>query len=148
MPTYQCFAPQGLLDAPAKAAIARAITRTHAEVTGAPSYFAQVVFQGVAATEHFLGGEPLSHEHVFVHGHIRAGRSALDRAALIDRLIREVAQAAALPTFSIWVYIDELPARAMAEFGHMLPEPGEEAAWADALPKGDRERMQAIGRKG
>ena len=147
MPTYHCVAADGLLSSPAKAAIAQAITRAHAEVTGAPPYFAQVIFQSVAAGDHYIGGEPLSHDHVFVDGHIRAGRSALDRAALIDRLVRDVSRAASLPAFAIWVYIHELPARAMAEFGHVLPEPGGETAWTESLTSAERERMQAIGRR-
>jgi phenylpyruvate tautomerase PptA (4-oxalocrotonate tautomerase family) len=147
MPTYHCVAADGLLGSPAKAAIAQAITRAHAEVTGAPPHFAQVVFQSVAAGDHYMGGEPLSHDHVFVDGHIRAGRSALDRAALIDRLVRDVARAASLPAFAIWVYIHELPAPAMAEFGHVLPEPGGETAWIESLSPAERQRMQTIGRR-
>jgi phenylpyruvate tautomerase PptA (4-oxalocrotonate tautomerase family) len=148
MPTYYCLSAAVLLEAPVKAAIARAITCAHGEVTGAPSYFAQVVFQTVAAGDHYIGGQPLSHEHVFVHGHIRAGRSVSDRATLIERLVRDVSEAAGLPAFSIWVYLHELPAHAMAEFGHVLPEPGGEMAWTEALPPADRERMQTIGPKG
>ena len=147
MPTYTCKSAAGLLDAPRKAAIARAVTRAHAEVTGAPAYFAQVAFETVPDGDHFIGGAPLAHEHVFVYGHIRAGRSALDRAALVERLVGGVAEAARLPRFAVWVYVLELPAAAMAEFGHVLPEPGGEAAWTAALPPADRDRMQAIGQK-
>jgi hypothetical protein len=34
----------------------------------------------------------------------------------------------------------------MIEFGHLLPEPGDEAAWTAALPTADREFVQSIGR--
>lgn len=146
MPTYMCTSAAGLLDSTRKAAVARAVTAAHAEITGAPPYFAQVVFQEVAAGDHFMGGAPLSHEHLFVYGRIRAGRSAQDRNALVARLVKDVAAAAKLPAFSVWVYLLELPARAMAEFGHVLPEPGDEPAWAAALPEADRARMQKIGR--
>jgi len=50
-----------------------------------------------------------------------------------------------LPPFEVWVYVLELPARAMAEFGHILPEPGDEADWTRALPEADHVRMQKIG---
>jgi phenylpyruvate tautomerase PptA (4-oxalocrotonate tautomerase family) len=145
MPTYTCTAAAGLLDAERKARIAEAITRAHGEVTGAPRHFAQVLFDEVRAGDHFIGGAPLAHDHLFVHGRIRAGRSAVDRHALLTRLVRDVAQAAGLSPFAIWVYLLELPARAMAEFGHVLPEPGDEPAWTAALPDDDRERMARIG---
>jgi len=145
MPTYTCTAAEGLLDAACKARIAEAITRAHAQVTGAPRHFAQVIFDEVRAGNHFVGGAPLAHEHVFVYGRIRAGRSAVDRRALVERLIADVAQAAGVDAFAVWVYLLELPARAMAEFGTILPEPGDEPAWTAALSDEQRERMDRIG---
>ena len=144
MPTYTCTAAAGLLDAARKAALARAVTRAHCELTGAPSYFAQVVFQDVAPGDHFIGGAPLGHDHVFVYGRIRGGRSADVREALIRRLVADVAAAAGIEPFGVWVYLLELPPAAMVEFGHVLPEAGGEAAWTDALPASDRARMEAI----
>jgi phenylpyruvate tautomerase PptA (4-oxalocrotonate tautomerase family) len=144
MPTYTCTATSGLLNATQKTAIAAAVTRAHAEITGALAYFYQIVFQEVGAGDHFIGGRPLDHDHIFIHGHIRAGRSAEDREALMKRLVSDVAAAAGKETFSVWVYLYELPPAAMAEFGHILPEPGDEQVWADALPAEDRARMQSI----
>ncbi|MBS0657346.1 MAG: tautomerase family protein [Verrucomicrobia bacterium] len=147
MPTYHCTAPAGRLSAAQKAAVAEAITRTHHEVTGAPGYFAEVIFHSVAEGDWFVGGQPLRGDQIFVHGHIRAGRSAVDRQTLLRRLVAAIAEAAAAPTHAIWVYLAELPGRAMVEFGHILPEPGDEAAWAAALPPADRQRMESIGRR-
>lgn len=144
MPTYQCSARTGLLDADRKAAIARAVTLAHAELTGAPSHFAQVLFHDVPPGDHYIGGVLLEHEHVFLHGHIRAGRSAELRAALLRRLTDDVASAARVSRFAVWIYLSEIPAPAMAEFGHVLPEAGQEATWTDALAVADRERMEAI----
>jgi phenylpyruvate tautomerase PptA (4-oxalocrotonate tautomerase family) len=145
MPTYTCTAAEGLLDAARKARIAEAITRAHAEITGAPRHFAQVIFDDVRPGDHFIGGAPLAHDHVFVYGRIRAGRSAVDRRALLTRLIADVAHAGSLETFAVWVYLLELPARAMAEFGTILPEPGDEPAWTAALSDEHRERMSRLG---
>ncbi len=144
VPTYTCTAAAGLIDRDDKAAIARAITQAHAEITGAPAYFAQVIFREVPEGDHFIGGVRLGHDHVFVYGRIRDGRSAVDRKALIRRLTDDVAALLGLPAFSVWVYLLELPAAAMVEFGHVLPEAGDEADWTDALPDVDRARMQAI----
>lgn len=144
MPSYTCTAARGLLNAGRKNAIAAAVTKAHAEIIGEPAYFAQVIFQEVAEGGHFIGGRPLGHDHVFIHGSIRSGRSAGDRDALMKRLVDDVAAAAGADTFSIWVYLLELPPAAMAEFGHILPEPGNESVWAEALPADDRARMQSI----
>ena len=144
MPTYTCTAAAGLLDSAEKSAIARAVTLAHSEITGAPTHFAQVIFEEVSHGDHFIGGVPLAHEHVFIYGRIRGGRSAVDRRTLIKRLTHDVAEAAGVGEFSVWVYLLELPPAAMVEFGHILPEAGDESAWTDALPDDDRAQMAAI----
>lgn len=146
MPTYTCTARQGRLSAEEKRAIAKAITKAHAEITGAPAFFAQVIFQDVPNGDYFVGGAALAHDHLFVYGRIRAGRSAVDRKALIRRIIADVGAAIGVSSFAVWVYLLELPAAAMAEFGHVLPEPGDEALWNANLPEDERSRMEAIGR--
>jgi len=144
VPTYTCTAAKGLLSNHQKGEIAQAITSAHAEITGAPAYLAQVIFQEVSEGDHYIGGNPLNHDHVFVYGRIRAGRSAVDRKALIRRLTDDVAKIAGVTKFSVWTYLLDLPAASMVEFGHMLPEPGDEPMWNNALPAEDRERMQEI----
>ncbi len=144
MPTYTCTAAEGLLNENHKSRIAMTITTAHADVKGAPAYFAQVIFQKVPPGDHFIGGRPLAHDHVFVYGRIRGGRSAVDRKALIHRITDEVARIAGLPDFSVWTYLLELPAAAMVEFGRVLPEPGDEPSWNEALPPEDLDRMTAI----
>ena len=47
MPTYFCMSTNGRLTSEQKNKIAGEITRIHAEVTGAPSFFAQVIFNDV-----------------------------------------------------------------------------------------------------
>jgi phenylpyruvate tautomerase PptA (4-oxalocrotonate tautomerase family) len=145
MPTYHCTTPAGLLDDMQKAAIAKAITRIHNEVTGAAGFFAQVIFHEISKGHHFMGGEPLTFDQIFVHGFIRAGRSVVDRRRLVTELVACLGKLANLPTKLVWVYIVEIPASQMAEYGHVLPEPGDEAKWLDALPQEDRAFMQSIG---
>jgi hypothetical protein len=98
----------------------------------------------VASGDHFIGGVPLAHDHLFIYGRIRAGRSAEVRESLIRRLTVDVATAASVDAFAVWVYLLELSPAAMVEFGHLLPAAGQEAAWSAALPAGDRARMQRI----
>ena len=145
MPTYNVIVPEGRLSADQKSKVAAAITRTHNEVTAAPLYFAQVIFYEVKPGNYFVGGAPLEGDQIFVHGNIRGGRSPADKRTLLTTLLGKIASAAGIPNSHVWVYIAELPPAQMAEFGHVLPEPGDEAAWTAALPKADRERMQGIG---
>ncbi len=144
LPTYTCTFASGLLSSDQKKAIAAAVTLAHAEITGAPASFAQVIFRDVPPGDHFVGGRPLSHDHIFVEGRIRAGRSPVDRRALMARLIADVSKAATLAPFSVWVYLLELPPEAMAEFGHILPQPGDEPAWTDSLPVDERRLLLEI----
>ncbi len=146
MPTYICTIAEGQLSQSQKAAIASHITQIHSETTGAPAYFAQVIFQEVKPGNRFMGGAPFSHKTLFVHGHIRAGRTADQKHALLTRLAAALGEAAGISPAGVWIYISELPSRQMIEFGQVLPEPGNEAAWTEALPDEIRSFMQSIGR--
>src|SRR5215470_11324086 len=128
MPTYTVTSVEGTLDAPKRAKIASAITRIHSETTGAPTYFAQVIFMEVAPDRYFVGGSPLKGQQVFVNGQIRGGRSVETKDALIARITAAVAEASKLANRNIWVYITDLVPRQMVEFGHVLPESGDEGA--------------------
>ena len=142
MPTYQVYTSKSCLTAATKGAVAQAITNTHSEVTGADNFFAQVMFTEKSAEDYYLGGRPLRADHLFIHGVIRA-RGLEIKKVLIEKLVAAVAEAASLHRRYIWVYLSDLPPDLMVEFGHVLPQPGEEAVWTDTLPKEDREYMQS-----
>jgi phenylpyruvate tautomerase PptA (4-oxalocrotonate tautomerase family) len=125
MPTYTVSTPENCLDDDKRARIAREISRVHHETTGAPAYFAQVLFVEIKPGRYFVGGGPLRGKQVFVNGQIRAGRTAESKDA----------------------YITDLIPRQMIEFGHVLPEPGDEAKWADGLPAADRMYMESFAPK-
>jgi phenylpyruvate tautomerase PptA (4-oxalocrotonate tautomerase family) len=145
MPTYTLTLPAGMVSGEHKARAAREITRVHNEVTGAATYFAQVIVHDVLEGHYFVGGRPLRGRQAFLHGQIRAGRSAPDRRRLLLALRDGVAAALEGPASDVWVYLVDLPARDMIEYGHILPEPGDEAAWVAALPDADRVRMARAG---
>jgi hypothetical protein len=46
----------------------------------------------------------------------------------------------------VWVYVTEIPAKQMAEYSHVLPDPGDEKAWLEELPAKDRTYMQSVGK--
>jgi phenylpyruvate tautomerase PptA (4-oxalocrotonate tautomerase family) len=147
MPTYVVRSTLPNLPTPTKRSIAQAITKAHADITGANTFFAQVVFDHAPREDWFIGGVPLEGETLFVHGHVRSGRTDDQKRTLVERLVRDVALAAGLPTQAIWVYLSEIRPSLMAEFGHVLPEPGDEAAWFDALPEDDRRMLAAIAKR-
>jgi phenylpyruvate tautomerase PptA (4-oxalocrotonate tautomerase family) len=144
MPTYTVTTPEGCLTNDKRAAIAREITRVHSETTGAPTYFAQVIFNDVAAGRYFVGGRPLRGQQLFVNGQIRAGRTAESKDTLLAQMLAAVAEAAGLPANHVWIYLTDLVPRQMAEFGNVLPEPGDEGKWTEALPSADRAYMESF----
>lgn len=144
MPTYVVRAASGLLADSSKAELAGLITRVHADVTGDRPSFVQVIFRQIAPGDCWIGGKPLAAAHCFIQGHIREGWSAVVRAELINGILPPACEALGLPRYSVWMYLSELPPRAMSEFGHILPKPGDEAAWFEALPEEDRRRLEAI----
>lgn len=147
MPTYTVTSLEGCLDDEKRALIAAEITRIHSSATGAPTYFAQVIFNDVQPGRYFVGGVPLRGQQVFVNGQIRAGRAPESKDELISQMLAAVAAASQLPTNTIWIYISDLIPRQMVEFGHVLPEPGDESEWTAALPALDRAHMQSFGMK-
>ena len=146
MPTYVCTIKEGRLSPDQKSRIAGEITRIHCEVTGAPTFFAQVIFEEVKPGNYFMGGVPLAHDQIFVYGRVRAGRSIQDKLKMIKLMAEAVASAAGVSRTAVWIYIAELPARQMMEYGYVLPEPGDEDVWTNALPAEHRQFLQAVGR--
>jgi phenylpyruvate tautomerase PptA (4-oxalocrotonate tautomerase family) len=147
MPTYVCTTVEGRLSAEQKSAIASEITRIHCDVTGAPGFFAQVIFHDVKPANYFMGGAPLRHDQIFVYGRIRAGRATQDKSRMILQMAKAVGEAAAVrDRGGVWVYVSDVPARQMVEFGHVLPEAGDEPAWMASLPPVERDWMQSIGK--
>ncbi len=141
MPTYVVTTRHGQLDGARRAAIARAISRAHEAATGAPTYFAQVVF--AEAAHRYIGGAP-SDAQIMVRGDIRAGRTIAQRTGLVAAIARDVAALAGAAAADVWVYLNELAPTDMVEFGHVLPAPGDERAWLEALPAELRARLAAL----
>ncbi len=144
MPTYIVTTPEGRLTQSQKQTLAARVTDIHCATTGAPAYFAQVIFNEVQAGNYFLGGKPLRQDNIFVHGEIRAGRSAATKEKLILGIITATAAIAETEDSHIQVYIVDVPARQIAEWGQILPNPGEEEAWNARISERVRRRMTAL----
>jgi phenylpyruvate tautomerase PptA (4-oxalocrotonate tautomerase family) len=145
MPTFNVIVPEGRLSSEQKTRVAVAVGRTYKELTGVPENLTQVIFIEAKRGNSFVGGAPLDTDQISVEGHLRVGRSVEVKRSLIERTVEAVAQAAAMPKNDVWAHLVDMPASQMAEFGHVLPEPGGEAAWIAALPEAERKEIEAIG---
>ncbi|WP_144109116.1 tautomerase family protein [Paraburkholderia sp. BCC1886] len=144
MPTYIVSSTTGLLSDADKAGIAREITRAHTSATGAQGFFAQVIFTEIPSGAHFMGGVKIETRQVFVHGHVRAGRTAEQKAQLLADIVESVERVTKLQRRFLWAYISELPPGNMIEYGQVLPQPGAEQAWFEALPEEERDYLQSF----
>lgn len=144
MPTYIVSAATGRLSADLKQRIAEDITRIHNQATGAQAFFAQVIFNEVPHGNHFMGGNSLRSEQIFVHGHIRAGRTPERKRELLEGIVDAISKTTSVARRYVWAYISELTPAHMIEYGHVLPEPGSEGTWLSSLPAEDRDYMQSI----
>ncbi len=146
MPTYVCSVPPRSLSDDQKDRIAVAIGRRHSEATGAPGFFVQVIIQESETTRRYLGGEP-SGAHIWIRADIRAGREPAVRQNLMLAIMEDVSAIAGVPEESVWVYLCNLEPTDMVEFGHVLPAPGGEQAWFEALPASLQIYLNGLGAK-
>ncbi|CAN5335373.1 tautomerase CCH2 [soil metagenome] len=133
MPTYTVTTANVSLSASQKSQIAAAITAAHHESTGAPAFFAQVIFRAIDNGEHFIGGKPNASPHIFIQGLIRSGRALDVKQKLMGEAAYKVRTIAGVGAEDAWFYIQEIDAPQMIEFGRILPEPGAEAEWRNAI---------------
>jgi len=129
MPTYTVTVANLTLSPQQKSQIAEAITAAHNAQTGAPRFFAQVLFSAANEGEHFVGGRVNTTPQVYVHGLVREGRSIEIKQALMSQILEEIAQIVDITAEDVWIYLQDIPATQMIEFGRFLPAPGDEAEW-------------------
>lgn len=91
MPTYTVTSANLILSEAQKAGIAALITQAHNHTTGAPGYFAQVIFSELGSGSHFVGGKPNATPHLYILGLIRAGRTSDVKRALMSKVLEDVA---------------------------------------------------------
>jgi phenylpyruvate tautomerase PptA (4-oxalocrotonate tautomerase family) len=131
-PEYASLSPQQ------KSQIAEAITAAHNAQTGAPRFFAQVLFSAANEGDHFVGGRVNTAPQVYVHGLVREGRNIEIKQALMSQMLEEIAKILDITAEDVWIYVQDIPATQMIEFGRFLPAPGEEAEWEKGMTQGKR----------
>jgi len=145
MPTYTVTTANVVLTSAQESEIAAAITVAHHRNTGAPGFFAQVLFVALPERKHYIGGKLNATPHIYIHGLIRAGRSAAAKTGLIQQITLKVREIAGVGAEDIWVYVQDIPPEQMIEFGRVLPEPGAEEQWRKGLSELKRQQLAAAG---
>ena len=144
MPTYTLTNSNFKLKPKQKEEIAKGITKIHNVVTGANTYFAQVIFNKTKDNDHFMGGKKVKEPQIFLHGQIRAGRNSEIKKKLILDLRDILVKKTKLDKTQVWVYIVDLTPTQMIEYGAVLPESGGEIEWFKNLSPKLKKKLSAL----
>ena len=146
MPTYTVTNSNFNLSSKQQKNLAEGITKVHNVVTGANTYFAQVIFNKTKKDNHFMGGKKVKEPSIFLLGQIRAGRSKEVKDKLIVDLKDVLVKNSKLDETQVWVYINDLPPSQMIEYGAVLPESGKEREWFNNLSRKLKDKLSKIER--
>ncbi len=144
MPTYTVTNSNFNISSKQQKKLAEGITKVHNVITGANTYFAQVIFNKTKKNNHFMGGKKVREPSLFLLGQIRAGRSKEVKDKLISDLKNVLVKNSKLDETQIWVYINDLPPSQMIEYGAVLPDSGKEKEWFANLPVKLKKKLAAI----
>ena len=144
MPTYTVTNSNFNISSKQQKKLAEGITKVHNVVTGANTYFAQVIFNKTKKNNHFMGGKKVKEPSLFLLGQIRAGRSKKVKDKLISDLKHVLVKNSKLDETQVWVYINDLPPSQMIEYGAVLPDSGNEKQWFANLPTKLKKKLAAI----
>ena len=144
MPTYTVTNSNFNLTSNQQKKLAEGITKVHNVVTGANTYFAQVIFNKTKKNNHFMGGKKVKEASIFLLGQIRAGRPKKIKDRLISDLKNILVKKTKLDETQVWVYIVDLPPSQMIEYGAVLPESGKELQWFKGLPNKLKKKLSQM----
>ena len=145
MPTYTVTNSNFNLNSKQQNNLAKGITKVHNVVTGANTYFAQVIFNKTKKNNHFMGGKKVKEPSIFLLGQIRAGRPKKTKDKLISDLRDIIIKNSKLDETQVCVYIVDLPPSQMIEYGAVLPKSGKEKEWFSKLSKKLKKKLSKIG---
>jgi hypothetical protein len=142
--TYSIYYAGISLNTHQKFTLAQAITRIHANVTGAEAYFAQTIFKELDLHDCFIGGVLLDQPHIFLSGQIRLGRSEQVKKQLLVEIEIALQMTTKLASHQIWAYLDELAPSLMIEYGQILPSVGNDKVWFSTLPDSVQKKLTRL----
>ena len=144
MPTYIVKTSNIKLDNKNKNKIAKGITAVHNKITGANSYFAQVIFEENKINNHYMGGKIVIDKQIFLHGQIRSGRTRVIKKKLIIALRNSIIKNTKIDKDNCWIYLLDLIPQQMVEYGEILPESGKETNWFNSLSLQLQKKLKKI----
>ena len=147
MPTYTVTNSNFNISSKQQKKLAEVITKVHNNVTGANTYFAQVIFNKIKKNNHFMGGKKVKEPTLFLNGQIRAGRSKKIKDKLITDLKNVLIKKSKLNETQVWVYIVDLPPSQMIEYGAVLPKSGKEKEWFKNLSVELKKKLSKLEKK-
>jgi len=120
MPFYQFTISSDSPSAGLKSEIARAVTKVHTSVTGAPARYVNVSFVEVPPGNLFVADEPVAQGRMV--GIIRSGRTAEVKHDLITGLADAWSAVTGEPRDGFALFLQEVPGSMVMEYGDTLPE--------------------------
>jgi phenylpyruvate tautomerase PptA (4-oxalocrotonate tautomerase family) len=143
MPTYVCWTRAGQLSLDQRQRVAKSITEIHHDLTFTPRFLVQVIFNELQPHSHYIGGAEAEPNHIWIRADIRSGRTQEQKSRLLMRIVDDVCAISDAPRENIWVCISDIPVINIIEYGHILPQSGEEDAWFAKLPHDLQERLRS-----
>ena len=144
MPTYNVKFSNFSLNRKNKEKIAKIITLTHKELTGANTYFAQVIFNKTNYENHYMGGKLVITKEIFIMGKIISGRSSQIKKKLAEKIRDRIFKYLNIKRENIWIYIIDIPPDQMIEYGEILPASGKEKSWYKNLDSNLKKRLKKL----
>lgn len=120
MPLYTLTTQTGVLSGAAKAKLADEIATFHADYSGVPKGWVQVVFHEYPPGNGFTAGQPAAVAALTLL--IRTGRSVEYKRGMVQRLWELLQNATGAPDNQIVIGVSEVPPSQAMEMGKIMPE--------------------------
>lgn len=119
MPLYTLTTQSGVLSNEAKASLADELATFHADYSGVPKEWVQVVFQDYASGSGFSAGKPAAVAALILQ--IRTGRSEEYKREMVQQLWKIFQRATEAPDNHIVIGVNEVPPSQAMEMGKVMP---------------------------
>ena len=131
MPVYEFVAPTGAATLDHRAEIARAVTKVHCEITGAPAHYVHCSFTDAPGGSMFVSGEETTSPRMM--GLIRSGRSKELRGRLLHGIADAWSEITGDSKEELAIFLYEVPGANRFEYGSITPEASEDVGAGDRL---------------
>ena len=120
MPLYTVTTQAGVLDSIAKSQLAEELSTFHADYSGVPKDWVQVVFQEYQPGCGFTAGKPAAVTTLILQ--IRTGRAVEYKRGLVQRLWELLQRATGAADNQMVIGVNEVPPSQAMEMGKIMPE--------------------------